>query len=44
MLTQVPSGEIGALRLTLVSIAISVAALVAAEIMAERATRRSVGL
>lgn len=44
MLTQVPSGEIGALRLTLVSIAISIAALLAAEIMAERATRRSVGL
>lgn len=44
MLTQVPSGEIGALRLTLVSVAISIAALLAAEIMAERATRRGVGL
>lgn len=43
-LTQVPSGDIGALRLTLVSVAISVAALLAAELMAERATRRSVGL
>ena len=44
MLTQVPSGDIGALRLTLVSIAISIAALLAAEFLAERATRRSVGL
>ncbi|HEX3537997.1 MAG TPA: molybdate ABC transporter permease subunit [Stellaceae bacterium] len=44
MLVQVPSGEIGALRLTLVSIAISIAALLAAEIMAERASRRGVGL
>jgi molybdate transport system permease protein len=44
MLTQVPSGDIGALRLTLVSVAISIAALLAAEVMAERATRRSVGL
>ena len=44
VLTQVPSGDLGVLRLTLVSIAISVAALLAAEIMAERAARRSVGL
>ena len=44
MLTQVPSGDLGVLRLSLVSIAISVAALFAAEILAERAARRSVGL
>ena len=43
-LTQVPSGDIGALRLTIVSVAISIAALLSAELMAERATRRSVGL
>lgn len=41
---QVPGGDAGALRLTLVSVAISIAALLAAEIMAERATRRNVGL
>ena len=41
---QVPGGDAGALRLTLVSVVISIAALLAAEIMAERATRRSVGL
>src|SRR5438045_6340106 len=44
MLLQEPGGDIGALRLTLVSVAISVAALLAAEILAERASRRSVGL
>jgi len=41
---QVPGGELGALRLTLVSIAISVAALFASEAVAQRATRRSLGL
>ena len=38
--TQVPGGEGGALRLTLVSIAISVAALFASEWMARRVRRR----
>jgi molybdate transport system permease protein len=38
--TQVPGGEGGALRLTLVSIAISVAALLASEGMARRVRRR----
>jgi len=41
---QVPGGEIGALRLTLVSIAISVAALFASEAIAQRASRRVAGL
>jgi len=40
---QVPGGETGALRLTIVSIAISVAALFASEAVAQRATRRSLG-
>jgi len=40
---QVPGGEPGALRLTLVSVAISVAALFASEAVAQRATRRSLG-
>ena len=40
---QVPGGEAGALRLTLVSVAISVAALFASEAIAQRATRRSAG-
>ena len=34
--TQVPGGETGALRLTLVSIVISMAALVVSEVMARR--------
>jgi molybdate transport system permease protein len=38
--TQVPGGDAGALRLTLVSIAISMLALVASELMARRASRR----
>jgi molybdate transport system permease protein len=38
--TQVPGGETGALRLTLVSIAIAMAALIASEIMARRISRR----
>jgi molybdate transport system permease protein len=41
---QVPGGETGALRLTLVSIAISVAALFASEAIAQRASRRVAGL
>ena len=38
--TQVPGGEAGAMRLTLVSIAISMAALVASEVMARGVARR----
>ncbi|MBX3571682.1 MAG: molybdate ABC transporter permease subunit [Mesorhizobium sp.] len=38
--TQVPGGEAGALRLTLVSIAIAMIALVASEILARRISRR----
>ena len=39
-LTQVPGGEAGALRLSLVSVAISLAALLASEALARRATVR----
>jgi molybdate transport system permease protein len=42
-LTQVPGGETGALRLTLVAVAISAAALFASERVAERAARRALG-
>ncbi len=42
-LTQVPGGETGAMRLTLVSIAISMAALLASELMARGASRRIAG-
>ncbi len=42
-LTQVPGGEVGAMRLTLVSIAISMAALLASELMARGASRRIAG-
>ena len=38
--TQVPGGDAGALRLTLISIAVSLLALVAAEILARRIGRR----
>jgi molybdate transport system permease protein len=38
--TQVPGGDLGALRLTLVSIAIAMVALVASEILARRVSRR----
>ena len=38
--TQVPGGELGALRLTLVSIAIAMAALIASEMFARRVSRR----
>jgi molybdate transport system permease protein len=44
MLTQVPGGDIAALRLTLVSIAISLLALFVSEVLIERATRRTLGL
>jgi molybdate transport system permease protein len=43
-LLQVPGGEAGAFRLTLVSIAISVAALFVSEAIALRASRRAAGL
>ncbi|MGE5271051.1 MAG: molybdate ABC transporter permease subunit [Thiohalocapsa sp.] len=43
-LLQVPSGDIAALRLTLVSVAISLAALFLSEVLIERATRRTLGL
>jgi molybdate transport system permease protein len=39
--TQVPGGEAGATRLTLVAIAISIAALVLSEVFARRVTRHS---
>jgi molybdate transport system permease protein len=38
--TQVPGGDAGALRLTIVSIVIAMGALVASEIMARRMNRR----
>ena len=38
--TQVPGGQTGALRLTLVSIAIAMAALIASEAVARRVNRR----
>ena len=44
MLTQVPGGDLAALRLTLVSIAISMLALFASEALIERATRRVQGV
>jgi molybdate transport system permease protein len=43
-LLQVPGGELGAFRLTLVSVAISVVALFVSEVLIERATRRVLGL
>jgi len=43
-LIQVPGGDVGALRLTAVSVAISLAALFASEVLIERATRRALGL
>jgi molybdate transport system permease protein len=42
-LTQVPGGEVGAMRLTLVSIGISMAALLASELMARSVSRRIAG-
>ena len=44
MLIQVPGGDLAALRLTLVSLAISMLALFASETLIERATRRVQGL
>lgn len=41
---QVPGGDLGAFRLTLVSVVISVAALLASEAIAQRASRRAAGL
>jgi molybdate transport system permease protein len=41
--TQVPGGEIGALRLTAISVAISLAALVASDILARHMSRRMLG-
>jgi molybdate transport system permease protein len=41
--TQTPGGDLGALRLTLVSIAISMGALLVSELLAREATRRVVG-
>ena len=43
-LLQVPGGDTGALRLTLVAVAISVVALFASEAAAQRASRRVAGL
>lgn len=42
-LTQVPGGDAGALRLTAISIAVSMAALIAAELLARRVGRRLAG-
>lgn len=44
MLIQEPGGDIAALRLTLVSIAISMAALIVSEPLTARAARRALGL
>ncbi len=44
MLIQVPGGDLAAFRMTLVSIAISLAALLVSEVLIERATRRAQGL
>ena len=38
--TQVPGGDAGAMRLTLISVAISMAALIASELLARRVARR----
>ncbi len=43
-LTQVPGRDLATLRLTLVAVAISLAALFASEVLIERATRRTLGL
>ena len=42
-LTQVPGGDLGALRLTAISIVISLAALIISDVMARRMTRRMLG-
>jgi molybdate transport system permease protein len=41
--TQIPGGDAGALRLTLISVVISMAALMASEALAQRASRRIAG-
>jgi len=41
--TQVPGGDLGALRLTAISIVISLAALIISDVMARRMTRRILG-
>jgi molybdate transport system permease protein len=41
---QVPGGETAALRLTLVAVAISIVAMFASEAVAQRASRRALGL
>lgn len=41
--TQVPGGDAGALRLTAISVAIAIAALVASEVLARRVTRKVQG-
>ncbi len=41
--TQVPGGDLGALRLTAISIVISLAALIISDVMARRMTRRMLG-
>jgi len=38
--TQVPGGDAGAMRLTLISVAISMAALIASELLARQVARR----
>jgi molybdate transport system permease protein len=43
-LTQIPGGDAGALRLTLVAVAISLLALLASELLARQVTRRVQGL
>jgi len=43
-LTQVPGGDVGAFRLTLVAVAISLVALLASELLARQVTRRVHGL
>ena len=41
--TQVPGGDAGAMRLTLIAIAVAMSALVASEILARRVSRRMEG-
>lgn len=41
--TQVPGGDVGALRLTAISVAIALAALIASDVLARRVTRRILG-
>jgi molybdate transport system permease protein len=41
--TQVPNGDAGAMRLTLISIAISMTALILSEVVARKVNRRLTG-